>query len=139
MIAERTYTAQRPGKCHVCGVHIRRGQPCAIAPFRHVGCPAWQPGELEALAAKLGKELPVDVSEPAAPANPFVTHIDRDYINKQLKDLTSELGRADAKCDGILRFNPDHMETTHYQCVNRRADLEGEIVYWRRQADEVIS
>jgi hypothetical protein len=133
MTTGRSFTAQRPGTCHVCGGHIRRGQPCAIAPFRHQTCNAWRPEEVADLQ-RIGA-----IAAPADPARPtvsrFVTVVDRAEIDKRLAALSAELLRADAKCDGIVRFNPDHFDMTHYQCVERRDQIESEIVYWRNQAD----
>lgn len=126
---EHTYTAQRAGKCRICGVWIHANEPCAISPFRHPECSAWKPGELEALAVSIGKAPPVVPS--------FVTAIDRKECDKKLAELSAELLRADKKCDGIVRFNPDHFGMTHWQCVERREQIEGEIVYWRTQADAV--
>lgn len=128
---ERLGVAQSSGRCHVCNGYIRKGEPCAFAPFRHQDHPAWKHGELEALAVKIGKAAPA-----AAPPS-FVTVVDRKEVNKKLAELTAELLRADKKCDGIVRFNPDHFGATHWQCVERREQLEGEIVYWRTQADLV--
>lgn len=127
---ERLGIAQSAGRCHVCNGYIRKGEPCAFAPFRHQDHPAWKPGEIEALAVKIGKAAPPIVRS-------FVTVIDRRECDRRLKSFTELLGRIDAKCDGLQRFNPAHLATTHYQCVRERAACEEQIVHWRTQADLV--
>lgn len=130
---ERLGTAKKSQRCTRCNVWIRSGEPCAFAPFRHETCSAWKPGELEALATKIGK------TPPAPAPRSFVTVIDRKECDRRLKSFTDLLGRIDAKCDGLQRFNPEHLATTHYQCVRERAACEEQIAHWRTQGELVTA
>ena len=54
--------------------------------------------------------------------------------DKKLKELADELLRVDSKCDGMVRVEPDHFGSTHWKCVDRREQIENQIVYWRNRA-----
>lgn len=109
-----------------------------IAVDRCPGCgEQLRPTDTRCTKSTLGYTDCRPVTPRPAPVRNFVTAIDRKEIDRRLTAFTSLLKRIDDKCDGLVKWNPEHMRTTHYQCVRERENCEGQIVYWRNQADGV--